>query len=171
MSTPPLRVIWMSYAAAGAFRAAVPYVMVQIASPFDTHPGLLDDPHRVASLKVKFHDFHQVPHDATHQTMAELAHYMYDRKTACSVVDLVREHRQRISLVAVHCEAGISRSAAMAAALAEIFRAERRDRVDPFVQAVPNPLVYGLTLWAGRYRFTRQPKRQRIFPAPETRFP
>jgi predicted protein tyrosine phosphatase len=138
-----VRVTWMGYDVVQHFTHPAPYVVIAIATPGAAWPPLVSDHNRIEVLRLAFHDVRKPLDTLSMQTQGLV---LYDEAMARQVVDFVARHAAA-RLVVCHCEAGISRSAGMAAALAEL---AGRSSQPMFRRAVPNPLVYGLTLYEGR---------------------
>ncbi len=69
---------------------------------------------------------------------------------AHDILDLVTHYWRRIRTLMVHCEAGLSRSPAVAAAIARLkFGDDSEFFAEPYT---PNPLVYGTILETARRR-------------------
>jgi predicted protein tyrosine phosphatase len=96
--------------------------------------------HRV----LPFHDI-----DVAHEG---LDHVLFDYQRAADIATFIHSHAQyhEATLVVAQCEAGISRSAGVAAALQNFFRMDGRSAFDT---GIPNRLVFRLTLEALQSRF------------------
>ncbi len=106
--------------------------MVSIANPDAPHPTLIDSPHRLGVLRLAFHDVAASRSERGGQTPMTPAHAREIRR-------FVEEHLERLELIVVHCDAGVSRSPAVAAALWRWLEGTR----GPFFETFrPNPHVY-----------------------------
>lgn len=102
-----------------------PYVLLAIAPPGVPHPEPLHGAGHRETLRLRFHDQREDAIDGAQAS--EIAEFVQ------------RHHREGIRLFVVHCDAGVSRSAAVAAAIwarfegcAEAF----------FTEYHPNPSVF-----------------------------
>jgi predicted protein tyrosine phosphatase len=96
-----------------------PHVLISIFDP-DSRRGpakLPPDPNRVDVLTLGFHDA-LLPSDPENEGVPPGIHLLSDEQVR-SVVDFVERHRNGVSAIVVHCNQGLSRSPAVAAAIAE----------------------------------------------------
>lgn len=85
----------------------VPYVVISIRSSNDkTTPELKDNPLRLQVLPLKFDDVE-----------ADTGRGIFRDKHVEWLTNFVNDYKDKAQLILVHCEAGISRSSAVAAAL------------------------------------------------------
>lgn len=108
----------------------VPHVIVSITSHHSDVARLPEAPMCLGVLRLSFAD-------ADVQQDPPLV--LFDRERAIEIRDFVLAHRDRAELVVVHCDAGLSRSPAVAAA---ITRALGGDDTPWFKRYRPNALVY-----------------------------
>ena len=111
----------------------MPYVVVSIANPGSPHPELRESPHRLGVLRLAFDDVEPNRRDSrggrTPMTPGQ----------AREILAFVEAHLERLELIVVHCEAGVSRSPAVAAALWRWLEGTR----GPFFERFrPNAHVY-----------------------------
>ena len=116
------------------FKSAKPYVMISITDPKQGEARLLDDSNRIETLRLTFHDLD-----------APLNGYKLFSTEDADAILLASAVSPDVQIV-VHCEAGISRSAAVAAALARISGENDRPYFDAYL---PNRLVYRTLLERG----------------------
>lgn len=116
------------------FLSGEPYVLISCRDPESEPAKLARDHNRKGLLELVFHDIDQ-PHKL---------YTCFNAQQAQQVIDFVARW-PGIPLIAVHCEAGISRSSGMATALAEAYG---RKLIGPLERAVPNRLVYRLIMKA-----------------------
>jgi hypothetical protein len=124
----------MSRVDAKFYRGDAPYVVISICDTDKEPVKFVSDPNRKAVLQLRFRDF-IAPRDAVgsyHQTQ-----FPYD--TAKKVWDFVEAHWPNVKAVVCHCEMGVSRSAAVAAA---ITKAKGGKDECWFVHLSPNKPVY-----------------------------
>lgn len=111
----------------------VPYVVISLANANVSHPELRESPYRLGVLRLAFDDVEPTrrkPHDA--RTPMTPAH-------AREIRAFVEAHLEAVELIVVHCEAGVSRSPAVAAALWRWLEGTRGPFFDLFR---PNEHVY-----------------------------
>lgn len=120
-----------------------PHVIVSMLDSESRGLSLLEDPHRLDLLHLRFHDTKQ-RFDAE-DLPAHLQPLTLDQ--ARTVCEFVRRHVERVEVIVVHCHHGMSRSPAVAAALAEGLGGDNRVW---FERKFPNRTVYELVLRAWR---------------------
>ena len=111
----------------------VPHIVVSIADPHAPHPTLRDSLHRLGVLRVAFDDVtagrRDFQGDKTPMTPVQ----------AREIRAFVEAHLVDAELIVVHCDAGMCRSPAVAAALWRWLEGTRGPFFDVFR---PNPHVY-----------------------------
>lgn len=112
------------------FRCEVPWAAIAISSDGD-FPAL-DDTNRLALLQLVFED-----------TLDRDSPDAFNAFQATAILDFVAEWWDRIDVWLIHCELGLSRSPAVAAALSRIYY---QDDGPWFELEFPNALVYELLL-------------------------
>ncbi len=75
--------------------------------------------------------------------------FLFDKSHANTILDFVKKNKNEIDLLFVHCEAGISRSPAVAAAISRIYF---NDDAEWFKMYKPNDLVYKIILETAKER-------------------
>jgi predicted protein tyrosine phosphatase len=121
----------------------VPHVVISITSSPDDVARLRKNPACVGVLRLSFPDV---------ETASELhpEERLFSRDHATTIWSFVQQHRSAIERIVVHCDAGVSRSAAVAAALA---RTLDGDDAQFFAGRYrPNMRVYRMLLEAGSAR-------------------
>lgn len=126
----------------------VPYVVISITTPGASAARLADCPHRVSVLRLQFHDC-DAPQPEHPLISSEPVSLISDEQ-ARSIVHFVEEHRSTVKLIICQCDAGMSRSAAVAAALS---RWLQQDDEAFFRYYLPNTLVYHSVLTMTRNAF------------------
>lgn len=113
----------------------VPYIVISITEPESPEARLAESEQRLAVLRLQFHD-----------TERESELYLpLSSEQAEQIIAFVLANRDQVQRIVCHCEAGISRSAGVAAALAKWLTGEDK----PFFRHfVPNRLVYRRVLEA-----------------------
>lgn len=99
-----------------------PHVIVSIRNPESDAPKLATNNHTKGIIFFEFDDLDRIPEkgSATHKALGNPI--LFDAEMADTVIALLRQTEVRA--VIVHCEAGISRSASLAAALAKHFNGD-----------------------------------------------
>lgn len=108
----------------------VPHAIISITSAVDDVARIPASPLTRSILRLSFADA-DVAHDATL--------VLFDGRLAREIADFVREHREHIARFVVHCDAGLSRSPAVAAAITKWLG---EDDSPWFARYRPNMLVY-----------------------------
>ena len=113
-------------------RPEIPYVVVSIADAAGVHPTLIDSPLRLGVLRLGFDDVAPNKNGERGKTPMTSAQ-------AREIREFVEAHLEFLELVVVHCDAGMCRSPAVAAALWRWLEGSR----GPFFETFrPNPHVY-----------------------------
>jgi predicted protein tyrosine phosphatase len=110
----------------------VPHVIVSITSSEADQARIPQSPHCRALLRLVFADA-----DAKTESIAE--EFLFSRAHARAIWDLVSEHLPHIERFIVHCDAGMCRSPAVAAAVAKVLTG---DDAEYFRRYRPNMRVY-----------------------------
>ncbi len=121
----------------------VPYLVISVADPDRAEAALAASPLQRAVLRLRFHD-KSGPRAALSGKVA------MTQAVAHEILAFVREHLSEVALIVCQCEAGISRSAAIAAALSQIVQGE-----DGFFFAhyAPNDWIYQTLLEASEENY------------------
>lgn len=116
----------------------VPYIVISITDPEKDDALIADSSSQLAILRLKFHDIIGVKSISLEDSSStnEIA---MSQENAQSVLNFVREHLGNVKLIVCHCEAGISRSSAIAAALSRILNTQDKFFFDNYW---PNRWVY-----------------------------
>jgi predicted protein tyrosine phosphatase len=110
------------------------YIVISIHDPGEPPAKVAEDPCLRGVLALSFFDIDPSPEFV----LPESANYMA-RGQAVAVWDFLEQHRAHIGAVVVHCNQGMSRSPAIAAALSEAFGLDCRRFWRDYN---PNPHVY-----------------------------
>ncbi len=113
----------------------MPYIVISVADPERGDARLAESPHRRAVLRLAFHDKHRRAEAAGKVVMTAA--------DARRILDFLSAHAEDAPLVVCQCEAGLSRSAAIAAALSRIVQGEDQFF---FAHYAPNDYIYHLLL-------------------------
>jgi predicted protein tyrosine phosphatase len=113
----------------------VPHVVVSITTPGDPHypAKIKTNEHTLKVLRLVFHDLDRIVPGTE-----ELASELFQPKQAQQILAVVKAYPEAQRLI-VHCDAGLSRSPAVAAALSKILTGEDAEF---FRRYHPNMLVY-----------------------------
>lgn len=104
-----------------------PHLLISISAPNDK-PKLPKNKNRIAILSLEFHDLDKSYKD----------YKLFSKKDAYSIFELLKQNKS-VKYIVVHCDAGISRSPGVAAALSKIFNGDDNKY---FKEYLPNMLVY-----------------------------
>jgi len=119
----------------------LPHSIISISTPGDSIPKVVTNTHTYGVLHLQFHDA-----DASPGGMYKL----FDMTMARAIVAFVRQWQESgVQMFRIHCDAGHSRSVAVAAALARYFNDNDMDWGPPAQHTemfAPNRLVYRLML-------------------------
>lgn len=116
----------------------VPYAVVSVTDPEREAAILAESPNHRAILRLSFHDKSGLRAAALGKTAMTAA-------DAQAILDFVSAHLHEVKLIVCQCEAGISRSAAIAAALSRIL--QNNDSFF-FTHYAPNDYIYKTLLKA-----------------------
>jgi predicted protein tyrosine phosphatase len=133
---PQKQIVVQSFGGARDFKSDVPWACISIVSEEGEWPDI-SGANRVDLLQLAFAD-------ATYPDPAGVL-VLFSEQDAHRVLDFVKTVWNRIDLLMVHCEAGISRSPAIAAAVSRVYLGDD----GPFTLHhlyEPNPLVYRTVL-------------------------
>jgi len=147
----------------------VPYILIRVFTP-EAHPppAAPDPPPRRDVLALQFCDYAKPLRanrdDQKRFTIVRQADFRpyltFSRRDAGKILDFVAKWWGKVELILVHCDAGLSRSPAIAAALTRIFLG--KDDEYWFQEHFPNHLVYAELL---REAFHRGLVRSTVPPA------
>ena len=116
----------------------VPYLIISVTDPEREEAVLAESPHRRAVLRLRFHD------KGNRRPLAA-GKIVMTPEEAHNVLAFVKTHLAEVKLIVCQCEGGISRSAAIAAALSRILQDEDRFF---FQHYAPNAWIYDTLLEA-----------------------
>ena len=118
------------------FRSPVPWAAISISEKLEFLPQLAEE-NRVGLLQLAFYDFSNP--DFRMNGVTEEAFFSHEQ--AEQILDFYFGMRDRAEVMLVHCEAGVSRSPGVAAALTVVQDGPRTDHIW-FARYCPNILVY-----------------------------
>ena len=100
----------------------VAHITISITTPGAPDALLADCPNRLEVLRLQFHDFEEPQPELTAVAGEEIQLIAED--DAKSIVEFVQRHRNSVRLIVCQCDAGMCRSAAVAAALSRWLQSE-----------------------------------------------
>ena len=113
-----------------------PYVVIGLIDPDQSPPLLEPDSWRRDAVYLRCMD---LDNERIAEQFPQLRPHLFTREHAERIATFVKTLSKDIEGIFVHCEAGVSRSAGVAAALDEYFQ---NDASRWFQRLRPNPLVY-----------------------------
>jgi predicted protein tyrosine phosphatase len=116
-----------------------PHVIISVTSPPDPEAEVKQNEHTRGVLRLGFHDLDQEPGPIFRKVYGEPV--MFTEEMARAIDSFVAQHAADIETVIVHCDAGHSRSPAIAAALAHRYN-EPSVNDWFFKHRTPNRFVY-----------------------------
>lgn len=122
-----------------AFTPKRPHITISITDPSSRkgkdfgEANLFPSDKRLATLRLEFYDI----------TESVGHYYPVTKEQTEQIINFVKEWQDKVKLIIVHCEAGISRSAAVAAALSKWLNNEDLFFFENFC---PNEVVYSYML-------------------------
>jgi predicted protein tyrosine phosphatase len=129
-----------------------PWAAISISTMGDGPP--IDEKNRVALLRMKFADVVRPDESWIPEEL------MFNQTKACEIIDFTESVWDEIDVMMVHCEMGISRSPATAAALAHCLHGPETENLF-FATYTPNTHVYK-TILKEYYRREGKPTPNRI---------
>lgn len=98
-----------------------PHTIISITDPDRGVPAFKPNENRLGILHLQFYDLEDIsaqmePKDAV-EYLAQFGHGLFKDEQAAEIVDFVEGIKDRIKGILIHCEAGVSRSAAVAAVI------------------------------------------------------
>jgi len=134
-----------------------PHVIMSITDPDLELPAFAPNENRLGILSLQFYDLDDIsdqmePKDAV-EYLAQFGDGLFKDDQAAEIVEFVEGIKDRIKGMLIHCEAGVSRSAAVAA-FTELMLNGSNERVFQDRRYSPNQYVYRklLQAWQGRRR-------------------
>ena len=100
----------------GNFVTDRPYLLISIKDPGSEVVELQDNPNKIAQLDLEFSDFDVDKCPGILNSKIKV----FTKEDAQSIITVLRLTEKYINLIVVHCEAGLSRSPGIAAALSNI---------------------------------------------------
>jgi predicted protein tyrosine phosphatase len=134
-----------------------PHAIISITDPDSGLPSFAPNENRLGILHLQFYDLEDISEEMSLKDAVEyvtmFGHGLFKDEQAAEIVDFVEGIRDRAKGILVHCEAGVSRSAAVAAVI-ELVLNGSNERVFNDRRYSPNLYVYSklLKAWQGRLR-------------------
>ena len=136
-----MKILVMGRKSAEQFKSTENYVMISITSPYSPQANIeLKEP-LMGILRLSFHDWNEKEKEIVEKTNSIESKKMiyFNKEMAQEILLFVMCYIKYVDLIVVHCEAGISRSAGVAGAIAKCFCG---DDSYYFKHYIPNTLVY-----------------------------
>ena len=136
-----IKILVLSRVDIGEIIPEAPYIVISISDPEQPDAAIIQTTLMRAVLRLKFHDNVQtvdIP-GLEGMSLGPETEVIMTQEDARSILAFVREHLNQIELIVCQCEAGISRSAGIAAALSRILQGEDQFFFDKYW---PNRWVY-----------------------------
>jgi predicted protein tyrosine phosphatase len=149
--------------AASNFAWEKPWVCISIA----THEGDWPKINKVQQLGHLQLHFADADHPVFKERMDRMGTPMFDKEHAAKILDFVNKHWDEAELFMFHCEAGMSRSPAIAAAIMKI---KGLDDSVWFARKTPNAHVYRVLLETAHERGEYGPVEDKDMPDIEGKF-
>jgi predicted protein tyrosine phosphatase len=121
-----------------------PHIIISIGDPNDELAPICEQPACKGILRLQFHDWddkNKIIFDRLN-TPESRKYIFYSESQAKQVFDFVQTHIKEVECILCQCDAGISRSAGMAAALSRILNGTDEYF---FKRYIPNSRVYRIT--------------------------
>jgi predicted protein tyrosine phosphatase len=137
-----------------------PHVIISITDPDSELPAFAPNENRLGILSLRFYDLEDIrdqmkPKDAV-AYLAQFGHGLFKDDQAAEIVDFVEGIKDKVKGILVHCHAGVSRSAAVAAVI-ELMLNGSNERVFNDRRYSPNLYVYAKLLLAWQKKLKEWP--------------
>jgi len=134
-----------------------PHAIISITDPDSDLPSFAPNENRLGILSLRFYDLDDIsdqmePKDAV-EYLAQFGDGLFKDDQAAQIVEFVEGMKGKVKGILVHCHAGVSRSAAVAAVI-ELAINGSNERVFQDRRYSPNQYVYRklLKAWQGKLR-------------------
>ncbi len=128
---PAMRLLVLNRARVARVMPNVPYIVISVTDPDRPEADIAENPLRMGLLRLAFYDLDDLD---DHPLAPSQDH-------ADEIVRFVREHLSHADLIVTQCEAGISRSSGIAAALSRWLNGHDEEF---FERYIPNRRIYRL---------------------------
>jgi predicted protein tyrosine phosphatase len=140
----PTEIRVMGRLAAEAFTSDLPYIMISITDPKSEQPYFKENPFCLATMYLQFSDYDATSKDiiSGDKCLNAPEYTLFTPNDAKAIIQLIEHIYPYINLIVVHCEAGVSRSAAIAAAISRMQGKSDAEYFNPQGRYIPNRFVY-----------------------------
>jgi hypothetical protein len=135
----------------------VPFIIISIVSNDFDNPIFWPTDYLKSTCYLKFYDIGPT-HIKEGDIYQPLYKGLFNPIIANKIIDFVELHKDEVELIAVHCEAGISRSAAVAAVISKMLNGDDSDIFNNRLY-LPNMFVYSMLLEIWHYRKQNEDKK------------
>ena len=127
------------------------HAVISITDPTSENANLKPNPNRIGTLFLKFYDIdvlQPVYEEHIEEIYDEYSDGLFNKDQAALILDFVDGIRDKVKNILIHCDAGISRSAGVGAALSLIINGSDKEVFNDR-RYLPNMFVYRtiLNLW------------------------
>ena len=119
-----------------------PHMVISVSDPLHPAPSIPINENRLGLLRLQFYDLERYRPELE-ERFKDIETPLFTTELANKILDFYHEHRSKSEVLVVNCEAGISRSSAIAAALCK--SADDSDAYF-FKMFLPNRRVYSMIL-------------------------
>lgn len=133
------------------------HAIISITDPDKELADFAPNQNRIDILSLQFYDLEDIRDEMALEDAAEyvntFGHGLFSNAQAVQIVDFVERIKDKVNGILIHCEAGVSRSAAVAAAI-ELMLNGSSDRIFNDRRYSPNLYVYTklIQVWQNRMR-------------------
>jgi len=137
-----------SYAERIVKEISIDHAIISITDPNSDHPVFQQSPFTKGILKLKFYDIDFGDGNTTPTRAELLKEYgdgLFNKTQAREILNFVEKIKDQVKVIICHCDAGISRSAGVAAAILKVLTGSDKEIFDN-KRYVPNRYVYNKIL-------------------------
>jgi len=121
------------------------YLAIIINEPNNNNIVLREDVNRLDTLYIKTYDLDDI------EISKKYNYQILTREDAHNIIDFITKYSNKCTNIAISCDAGISRSAAVGGAILKIFTGNDKEIMESS-KFVPNKLFYNIILEAAKER-------------------
>jgi len=128
------------------FKTDLKHIIISASDPYDEPPIIPNQENCLGTLRLKFHDWGETEKERIKKMESSPTaqkQVFFSEEDARKIVDFVANNIKNTDLIVCQCDAGISRSSAMAAALSKYITGSDEYFYKHYL---PNSLVYRLLL-------------------------